>query len=415
MVAFSVIGEQSSPLGNTANISAKNKKRAKKYTLLNFAQKLLTEANVVSKRSGNPHRTRLCHAHRTYNADAITIALTSSDIHNSQASFGGLQTCGSIWACPVCAAREAVKKGEEVLKALELAKRENWQPVMVALTARHNVAMRLEGFKNQFKAAWNMFSSHRRWKMFKKIYGVQHEIVNRELTYGDNGWHYHMHLLLFLDFGLMDAAAAANLQEMLEALWMSCLEAKGLDGIPSIAAKVSSHGNVGQNYLTKIGLTISESNGKLEYEMTSSETKSGKSIWDILRHAYYGDEKSAALYIEFVEAMQDTNFLTFSHGLKALIEDIELPVQEAKTNAETKEDWAEISPYWWNIVRRSYAMGKLLELAAETRDIAQCRAYLYSLQEELIDADILPESARQWRFRVLSSEDFPEAIRRIEP
>jgi hypothetical protein len=220
-------------------------------------------------------------------------------------------------------------------------------------------------------------------------------------------------MLLFLDFGALKAAAADSLQSDLEKLWLECLEKHELSGIEGIALNVSAHKNVGQTYLTKIGITISEKDGKLEYEMTSSETKAGKSIWDILRHSYYGDEEASRLYLEFVQAMTDTNFITFSHGLADLLEDIELPEYEVIASNE-KEDFAEISPYWWKIVRRCGAMGKLLEQAAITRDIDHLRQYLYSLQEELIDAEILPEAARQWRFRTLSTEDFPEAIRRIE-
>lgn len=400
------------PLGNTANISSASLKTVKKYTLLNHAQNLATDANLLSKRSGKAHRVRFCHAHRAYGSDAITIKLSHSDVHNSQASFGGLQTCGSVWACPVCASRIAVEKGQEILKALEWAKQENLAPAMLALTARHHAGMGLDWFKTLFKGAWEMFSSGRRWRFFKKKYGVKHHIANREVTRGDSGWHYHMHLLLFLDLSAVKAAAADSLQKDLEAFWIECLEAHALEGLPEIALKVSSHGNVGKTYLTKIGITINEKDGKLEYEMTSSDTKKGQSIWDILRHSYYGDEEASRLYIEFVEAMQDTNFITFSHGLADLIADIELPEFEGIASNE-KVDFAEISPYWWKIVRRCGAMGKLLEQAAISRDIDHLRQYLYSLQDELIDAGELPEAAKKWRFMTLSSEDFPEAIRRL--
>jgi len=411
-VVFALTGELSSPLGNTANISSASKKTASKYTILNHLQRLATDANVLSKRSGNPHRVRLCHAHKAYGADKITIKLSGNDVHNSQASFSGLQTCGSVWACPVCASRIAVEKGQEILKALEWAKRENKVPVMIALTARHHIGMGLDWFKGLFKGAWEMFSSGRRWRFFKKKYGIAHHIVNREVTRGESGWHYHMHLLLFLDLGELKAAAADSLQADLEKFWMDCLEAHALEGIPNIALKVSSHGNVGQTYLTKIGITINEKDGKLEYEMTSSDTKKGRSIWDIARHSYYGDEEASRLYIEFIEAMQDTNFITFSHGLADLLENIELPEHESIADSE-KTDFAEISPYWWKIVRRCGAMGKLLEQAATTRDIHHLRQYLYSLQDELIDAGELPSMARRWRFFHFSTEDFPEAIRRI--
>jgi hypothetical protein len=413
MVVFAHIGEQSSPLGNTANISSTASKTVKKYTLLNHLQHVATDANLLSKRSGNPHRVRFCHAHKAYGSDAITIKLSGNDVHNPNGSFGGLQTCGSVWACPVCASRIAVEKGVEILKALEWAKQENLAPVMIALTARHHAGMQLAWFKDLFKGAWEMFSSGRRWRFFKKKYGIKHHIVNREVTRGDAGWHYHMHLLLFLDFGALKAAAADSLQADLEAFWMDCLEKYGLEGLPEIALKVSSHGNVGKNYLTKIGITISEKDGKLEYEMTSSETKSGRSIWDIARHSYYGDAESSRLYIEFVEAMQDTNFITFSHGLAELLENIELPAAESPAD-NAKEDFAEISPYWWTVVRRSGAMGRLLEQAIASRDIDHLREYLWSLQDELIDAGELADYHKHYRFRPHSSDDFAEGIRKIE-
>jgi hypothetical protein len=412
MVAFQQIEGHSPSLGNTANISSASLKTVKKYTLLNHAQKLATDSNLLSKRSGNPHRVRFCHAHRAFGADSITIKLSGNDVHNPNASYGGLQTCGSVWACPVCASRIAVEKGQEVLKALEWAKRENLAPVMIALTARHHFGMELEWFKTLFKGAWEMFSSGRRWKRLKKKYGIKHQIVNREITLGDAGWHYHMHLLLFLDFAALKSAAADDLQNDLESFWIECLEKHGLEGLPEIALKVSSHGNVGKTYLTKIGITINEKDGKLEYEMTSSDTKKGKSIWDILRHSYYGDEEASRLYIEFVEAMQDTNFITFSHGLAKLLENIELPESQSPADS-AKEDFAEISPYWWTLVRRSGAMGKLLEQAIATRDINHLREYLWSLQEEAIDAGHLASYHRHFRFRPHSSDDFAEGIRRI--
>jgi hypothetical protein len=296
------------------------------------------------------------------------------------------------------------------MKALIWAKQENKAPVMVALTARHHAGMALADFMSKFKRAWERFNSGRIWKRFKKKYKIDHHIANREVTYGDCGWHYHMHLLLFLDFVALKESEEASLQKAMETFWLHCLELEGLEGLPEIAVHVSGHGKVGETYLTKIGIVINQKDGKLEYEMTSSDTKKGRSIWDILRHSYYGDEKSSALYIEFVEAMSDTNFLTFSHGFGDLLAEIELPAIEEGTPTKA---WAEISPYWWKIVRRCGAMGKFLEEAAKSWDIAHLRHYLYSLQDELIDAGELPEAAKKWRFRTLSSEDFPEAIRRV--
>lgn len=406
-MVFAIKEGQSPSLGNTANISSACQKRVKKYTLLNYAQKLLTKANVLSKRSGKAHRTRFCHAHKSFDSDGIILKMKQNGLHEVSASYGGLQTCGSIWACPVCASKKAVEKGQEVLKALQWAKNEGHLPVMIALTARHNAGMALAEFMAKFKRAWERFNSGRVWRRFKKKYGIVHAIANREVTYGDFGWHYHMHLLLFLDFDALRESDEKDLQATMETFWLSCLEHEGLEGLPEIALHVSASHNVGETYLTKIGITISEKDGKLEYEMTSSETKKGRSIWDILRHSYYGDEKSSRLYIEFVEAMQDTNFLTFSHGFADLLAEIQLAAAEVAAPL----DWAEISPYWWRIIRLSGAMGKFLEQAALTWDIVALRDYLWSLQDELIDADMMHECEKMFRFRPPESGDFAGGIR----
>jgi hypothetical protein len=401
---------ESASLEKIAVISSACEKRVKKMTMLGHAQKLAKAANLLSKRSGKPHRVRFCHAHKAYQADAITLNMKQNGLHQVSASYAGLQTCGSIWACPVCASKLAIEKGQEVLKAIIWAKQNNKAPVMIALTARHHAGMDLAYFMTRFKRAWERFNSGRIWKRFKKKYGISHHIANREITYGDCGWHYHMHLLLFLDFVLLKESDETSLQASMEKFWLNCLEKEGLEGLPEIALHVSSHGNVGATYLTKIGITINQKDGKLEYEMTSSDTKKGRSIWDILRHSYYGDEVSSLLYIEFVEAMQDTNFLTFSHGLHDLIKDIELPALESEAEARA---WAEISPYWWKIIRRAGSMGKFLQEAAESWNIDHLRQYLWSLQDELIDADLLPEQAKSYRFRPPTSEDFAEGIRRL--
>ena len=401
-------------LGNTANISAKASKSVKKQRLLRHAQSSLSEANMVSERTGKPHRTRFCQAARAHGADAITIKLNRDDMR-SDASFGGLQNCGCVWACPVCAPRIAVEKGEFILKALDWAKQTGHFPVMVALTARHNFGMTLEGFKSGFKEAWSKFSKHRSWQNFKLRFGITHWIANREVTHGGNGWHYHMHLLLFIDLKAAAAADAADIQSEMEALWISSLNAANLEGLPGIALKVSAHSNVGERYLVKIGLTTSEETGKLEYEMTGSFNKDSRTIWDILRHSYYGDEISGLLYLEYVAAMTGDNFITTSHGLVDLVNSVsEADTESSERQDEQRQkmyDWAEISPYWWEIVLKAGGRADILEVSARTRDVDAVRKVLWRLQDELIDAGQLRSYHRSYRHMAATSEDFSEGLR----
>lgn len=413
-------GQDDRPLGNIAIVSsayrnsAKQKTRIGRYKLLAEAQRILTENNVCNPRNGNPHRTRFCHARRTYLAENITLKLNRDDL-NSEASIGNVQTCGSVWSCAICAARIAVEKGKLVQKALVYAEENNLIPIMVTLTASHAIHTKLVDFKGKFKRAWNMLSSHRQWRKFKKKYGLRHWIANREITYGEHGWHYHMHLLLFLDaVTLKYADEEIEIEETLTKLWLDCLAQHGLSGLEEYALKVSAHENVGAEYLTKIGLTEDAKTGDLQYEMTASaEKKSGKTIWDILRHARYGDELSERLYIEFVGAMFGDSFLSFSKGFLPLLEEIQLPAQEEK--AHSKKEWAEIAPYWWQVVVRNRSYARLLECAARTRNIEEVRQFLFVLQDELIYQKKLPDYHRVYRKVARSSEDNIICIRRIPP
>lgn len=401
-------------LGNTANISATGTKTVKKQTMLRHSQKTLKEVNMISKRTGKPHRMRFCQVNRAYGSERITIKLNRDDMR-SNASFGGLQNCGCVWGCPVCAPRIAAEKGQFILKSLEWGKQSGQTPVMLALTARHHAGMRLEAFKAQFKAAWKMMTKHRKWRNFILSFGISHWIANREVTYGQNGWHYHMHMLLFIDNKAAAAADALDIQSDMEELWLHCLDACGLDAIEGIALKVSAHGNVGQTYLTKIGLTVSEEDGKLEYEMTGAANKDGRSVWDLLRHSYYGDEKATALYIEFVETMSGENFITSSHGLAALANSVSLESEtEAAEQSDSMREWAEISPYWWTVVLLAGAADNVLEVAAISREVSDVRDLVWRLQEQLISFGELPQYHRRFRYEPASSGDFAGGIRLIE-
>lgn len=403
---------QSEALGNTANISATGTKNVKKQTMLRHSQKTLKEVNMISKRTGKPHRMRFCQVNRAYGSERITIKL-NGDSTRSEASFGGLQNCGCVWGCPVCAPRIAAEKGQFILKALQWGKENAQTPVMLALTARHDAGMKLEAFKTQFKAAWKMMTKHRKWRDFIHSFGISHWIANREVTHGGNGWHYHMHMLLFIDNKAAAAADALDIQSEMESLWIHCLEACSLDALEGIALKVSAHGNVGQTYLTKIGLTVSEETGKLEYELTGSANKDGRNVWDLLRHAYFGDEQASRLYVEFVEAMSGENFITSSHGLKALVNSVQIQDTVSETPTKKNQEWAEISPYWWTVILQAGAADDVLEIAAISRDVDSVRDLVWRLQEQLIAFGELPLYHRHFRTMPASSADFAGGVRLI--
>lgn len=375
-------------LGKDASISAKSYSRSasqykkeNKLAMLDHARRILQKHDVRSSASGNEHRTRFCLATRIDKTLEVGITLNDNP-EQSRAGFNNLQTCRSICACPVCAERLMLEHAEDVKKALIWAKNEGYIPVLVSLTASHNAGMKLEDFKAQFKSAWRMFSNHRTWRDYKSKFGIEHWFANRECTreaITDNGWHYHMHMLVFVSKGMLfNAGKPEMIGDKFTEFWLKCLAKNGLTGSWEHACDVRAGDNVGAEYLTKLGVTETVK-GQLEYEITGSANK-GHTIWDVLNDAIMGDIRSEYLYIEYVNVMQGENWITTSHGFRDLIADIELPAAEVD-ESDKLVLWMHIAPEQWQVVVKNRAVHMVLLYAAKYRDEQKILDYIEALRE----------------------------------
>ena len=85
-------------------------------------------------------------------------------INNTQegrARFSGLQTCGSIWACPCCSGTVSEQRRRELNALLAWARKQGLHPVMLTLTARHSVDHRLAELLDGMKNAKRRLTTHR--------------------------------------------------------------------------------------------------------------------------------------------------------------------------------------------------------------------------------------------------------------
>lgn len=374
---------ENASLGKDANIlatypvSPKNDRLAVRLKLLDTARSILARHDIKSNRSGNRHRTRNCHAVPAFQQE-IYVTLNNSE-SASRAGLSGLQTCGSICSCPVCATRKMTEYGQDIRKALIYAEQQNLRPVMLTLTARHTRQMTLKYFKDAFKDAWNFFQRHRDWKAIKKTLVIQHQIASREITFGKNGFHYHMHIMFLVPvWSVRHATNATQESAKLQSLWMKALEANGLDAKDKVGANLSGK-NSSDTYLAKLGFEIDD-NGDIAYELTGNENK-GKTVFDLLAMAHYGDIGAESLYVEYVQEMQGHNWITFSHGLKDLIEDIELESEELPDNQKLHK-WLQIDSHTWYAVARLNKVSHVVKFAAKHRNRQRLRCLLKQLSDE---------------------------------
>lgn len=401
-------------LGKDANIVAtRSKQRFDAFKDLSFAQKLLLKHDVKNRKDTNVHRTRFCQVVRAYQADSIVVNI-STNASEGGASLSGVQTCGSVWTCPVCASRIAAQRGKEIGHAIDYMVEGGYIPLMLTNTAWHSKEMPLAWLKNKFKQAHRYFVQSRRWRELKAAFGIQHSIKAVEVLYGfENGWHPHQHAIVFAHADAIKSASHEQLESWVsdvQNLWMKSLARYGLTGIKEIALDVKMSGDVKKDYLAKLGLQP-EDTANLDYEISGGLNKEGKgrTIWSILYSARTGVERCEELYIEYAKAMSGDNWITWSHGLKELCGIAEIADEEAANifadiEAPT-EPLMTVSDEEFVPVRKLFAIGDLLDIAATSRDENTVREWLRVLAIEWNNSGKAKEHDRlEAQFRALDDK-----------
>lgn len=295
------------------------KARDDRYRLLGIAQRIIFPAADAAgcQYPGDYHRTADCHR--------VPLGAAVAVVHSPQhgrASFAGLATCGSVWACPVCAARVGAKRREEVGRAVDWAYSSNLQPVMVTLTFPHRAWHSLKALLTAQSKAQKSLRSGRPWTAFVRHQGYKGLIQSLEVTHGANGWHPHTHALWFVR---RDADAEA-IREEVGSMWESaCIRAGLLD--PQDAAQLEAFrahavdvkGNCSASaYLAK---QDDSRHWGADAEIALATSKKGRAKglhpFGLLAKAGEGDKRAARLFLAYIIAFKGKRQLLWSPGLKA--------------------------------------------------------------------------------------------------
>lgn len=283
------------------------------------------------------------------------------------AHYNGLQTCGSVWACPVCAAKISERRRIELLGAMDAHKAAGGAVLLLNLTMPHSMGDDLaDMLRRQARAVDIVLRGSKAAKRLYASIGCVGTVRAWEVTYGQNGWHPHFHILLFVAAGIDLAAAGAEFSR----LWSSGCRLAGLPTPSLERGAVLQDGSKAANYAAKWGL---------DHEMTKGHTKKsrrGYSPFDLLRAFCFGthpvgatlklSESSAArAFSVFAAAFKGRRQLVWSNGLKA-----RYSVEERSDEALAllSDDAAEFLGFLevedWRRVVAVEGRGFLLELAA---------------------------------------------------
>ena len=323
--------------------------------------KLLNKVRKILK----GERTQHCFFNRVDRNDGVGVMFNKS---RNKANYSNIMRCANAWGCPVCAAIISEHRKNEVKEAMDWWKAQGGSVLLLTLTVPHYSHTDIKQLKKDLKKAYSKFFKGVRasQNLFSK-WMIEHYISCFEITHGENGFHPHYHILLFVPYAV-GIGSHIGMEQDMYAVWKDCCTKSGLDEPSEKHGLHLQAGNDAANYVAKWGL---------EHEMTKGHVKKGKkesrTPFDILRsYQESGDETEAKLFRLYYFAFKGQRQLNWSKGLKKLSS----KGQEEKTDQEIVDDTDNVAEMLfkldieiWHAIRQQGKQGELLVAVAEDQTL----------------------------------------------
>jgi hypothetical protein len=269
----------------------------------------------------------------------------------------GIVACGRIWTCPTCAVRLQLDRAAEVEAGAREWAAGGGRLVMLTFTLRHTVSMSLADSFEAVARGWRAVRNRRAYRALRSLtFGT---IRSVEITYGDNGWHPHLHVLYFVPAESEDAEVLAA-AEAVAGDWREVMgELSGL--LPSVERAVA---------VTWLGVDTARYVAKIAKEVTVASGKGSRGPFSLLDGGE-DFEHRGALFLEYAEVTEGRQSIAWSKGLREALgvkprtDTFELLDDEGEASDELV---AVVPQAEWNRRWASDTLGPLFEgLEAEWR------------------------------------------------
>jgi hypothetical protein len=400
----------SAPLGMYGSIVVKNdappawqEGRKALYSLARHASKLLfpkgTEPNLI-KGVGT------CRWALQYGASGVGVKMSHyADQH--RAHLTGLQTCKSVWDCPVCSSRISRTRGQQASDVLSWARAEGHRVVMITLTARHTVDDPLADFLKKMKKAKRKLHGRQAWRKLKKRDAIVSVLTAVEVTHGRHGWHPHFHMIV-----IVRDEDAEGVMYGLGDTWRDCLRTEGLDG--KDAAFDCRDANQAGKYLAKWGAAQ-----ELTLSGQKRARKGGITPLQLLEASKAGNEGAGDHWLEYSRAFfgsTQLDGLTAACRLAGLdeVSDEEAASDEGQEDQTTDEEpTVVIDPTVWR-KRGRYRRTDIMDACEKGGALAVQRVLEVDTPQEPDDTVIeAPEQLSASQFNDLVDEVEGEILRPV--
>lgn len=297
----------SSPLGRIAESSPTREKprsndnpqdRAiqRRYNLLKTAQRLLPGERIAECQCAV--------------APLSEYVVASYDPERQSARYQNLVDCESS-SCPVSAIWKSERDRRKLSVLLAEAEKRDLFPVMVTLTLRHKVGDSLDELRRALHDAYEATFSRGSW--YTRLcdeYGIVSRVTAYEVTYGANGWHPHIHMLMFMSLEL-SGRWIDEFESKLGDKWLIELQRRGYDATKYRGVQVDTADSKIADYIAKYGHEPLDLVWGAEHEIAKAPIKrahkDGLTPFELLGAA--GGDKAALERMQLVLGMSDRKAL----------------------------------------------------------------------------------------------------------
>jgi hypothetical protein len=308
---------------------------------------------------------RVAFCMRRLQAPKVDILYSAS---RQSAHFGGLMVCGSVWVCPLCAAKISERRRVELEQAITHCIANGGAVYFATYTVAHKRYDNLPELLQAFLKARKRAKQGRTAQEMKKKFGVLGTVSVREVTWSEtNGWHPHCHELVFFKQEI-DADSYA---EAMRDQWQKCAEYEDLNMNEHGFQFDKTYGAVA-DYVAKFGREPLKAPWGASAELTKAHLKHGSGeehltpfgmLWLISQ----GHEELKPIFLEYARWFKGKHQLVWSAGLRSLLLTDNVEKSDLDLAQEPEEEvilLGQLDYHQWSIVLRNDARGKLLDIAS---------------------------------------------------
>jgi len=237
-------------------------------------------------------------------------------LHRTEAGsahFGGVETCGSVWLCPVCAAKITEGRKVDIDTVLAGHRDERGTAYMATLTIPHHRFQTCNELRKAVAGSWRRVKQGKAWIQSRDRHSWIGDVRALEVTHGANGWHPHLHILIFFRPGTSKEIMFSFSRWLFDA-WAAAVANAG-------------YGKCSENAFT--WTVVDADTGAADYvgkwgaalELTKAHTKlarkNGRTPWQILQDFQEsGADRDRELFREYAKAFKGARQLTWSRKFK---------------------------------------------------------------------------------------------------